>query len=525
MTAELTLWELRLQKATRSGLIKIRNDTDHALLREPLQQALFGEFVSMPPEQIAARSEVRFGIVNRKIMTGCEIEVAFVDLKRPHLGRICFHVDVNYIGDNRAFSSQPPQFAVQVEHNGVGAHNFEVTFIVRDLTPRTHLQVQNARAGSSASAGEVGAAPKSPRATPSGRVAVEGDDWKQQLKKAQRSVFVAVNNRTPIAWTRRMCDVYHGAWRRAPPETLPPNATIEFATESNAALTGTDGRAVYEAADKALTLVIAWDLPFLKEIDATARASLPTVAVLKYQNAGHHADVVFELSPNDGLGKPVFGFPYREIVAGHGGAVLPRPLLDVVCEITRHGTTAANRGLFTGCPSFIDLKELRSAIIVDRSLDLARFSPASLGAIVKAFLVELHDRPLAPLLAAYGGGDPSSAGTAEARLLLKVLIELFASVSVAVPRGSVLNDEPSLGSSGALPPAVAVQSLAADENAAFRPLSSHELAIIFAPILASSPSEPRQTLREQDDALKAFRENVAVLHMLIDTQIQNNNKA
>lgn len=282
---------------------------------------------------------------------------------------------------------------------------------------------------------------------------------------------------------------------------------------------------MYEAADnKALTLVIAWDLPFLKEIEATARASLPSVAVLKFQNAGHHADVVFELSPNDGLGKPVFGFDYAEIVAGHGGAVLPRPLLDIVCEITRHGTTAANRGLFTGCPSFIDLKELRSAIIVDRPLDLARFSPASLGAIVKAFLVELRDRPLAPLLAAYGGGDPTAAGSAEARLLLKVLVELFASVSVAMPRGSVLNDEPALPASGSLPPSLSVPSLAANESAAFRPLSSHELAIIFAPILAASPSEPRQTLREQDDALKAFRESVAVLHMLIDTQIQQNSK-
>jgi hypothetical protein len=515
-----SLWELKLQKATRSAIVVIRNDTEHTLLREPLQPALFGAFVELPAEVIAPKSESRFGLISNKLMTGCECEVAFVAKDAPHWGQVQLHVDVNYIGDNRVLC-ESPQAHLKVEHihNGLHAHNFEVTFVIRDVAPARALSVPKATlAGAAAEqrGASANAAPKSPRRT------VEAQQWKSKLKDAPRSVLVAINNRTAHDFTRRTCDVYHGVWGKAPPEKLAANDCVEFGTASDAALVGTDGRAVYESTtDRSLTLVIAWDLSFVKPLDCSARASLPTIAALKYVNGGHNAEVVFEIQPNDGHGKPVFGHPYATIVAAHGGSVLPRPLLDIVCQITRNGTSAANRGLFTGVPSFVELKELRSGVSLDKPLDLERFSPASLGAVVKMFLVELDDRPIAPLLEAYAGGDPTSAGTAEARLLLKVLVELFASCSVVAPQNAAHADDAMLVSTAVLPP---VQPRVSEGDNSTRSLTSHEIATIFAPILAASSPKESHTLREMDDALRSFREIVAVLAMLIETQILRNDE-
>lgn len=530
------MWELKLPKATRSGLIRIRNESSHTLLREPLAPALYGEYVCMPKEQIQPQEEIKFGIVSRKIMTGTECEVAFVDKLRPHLGRLTFHVDVNYIGDNRALTSAPPQFVVSNTHNG-NNHMFEVTFVVRDarasVSTTTTATTKHSLSVPSTAAGEP---PKSPRLI-SERVSVESHDWKVQMRRAPRSVFLAVNNRTPFKFLRRMCDVYHGTWRRAPPEAIEPNAVVEWGSESNVPLTGTDGRAVFEADGNAsMTLVVSWDLPFMHDPECNMRVSDASVVVLKYVNAGHHSEVVFDLQINDGFGKPVFGFDYLDVVKGHGGMVMPRPLLDVVNQLTKHGATPANRGLFKGIPSFVELKELRTGVIVDKPLDLERFSPASLGAIVKMFLVELNDRPLAPLLAAHGGaGDPSEAGTKEARLLLDVLLELFAAVctptdddnardesegmaSFAIAATTTTTTSTTTNNSDA--DAAAASAATATVSAASEPLTSHEVAIIFAPILACSPNDPpRETLRQMYDALRSFREHVQVLRVLIEAKL------
>jgi hypothetical protein len=529
MSSQVPLWELKLSKATRAGLIRIRNESAHVLLREPLPPALYGEYVHMPKEQIQPQEEIKFGIVSRKIMTGTECEVAFVDKARPHLGRLTFHIDVNYIGDNRALTSAPPQFVVSNTHNG-NSHLFEVTFVVRDAAPPAQ---QRGALSVPPVAEQRGEPPKSPRLI-SERVSVESHDWKVQMRRAPRSVFVAVNNRTPFKFLRRMCDVYHGTWRRAPPEAIEPNAVVEWGSESNVPLTGTDGRAVFEADGNAnMTLVLAWDLPFMHDPECSMRVSDASVVVLKYVNAGHHSEVVFDLQINDGYGKPVFGFDYLDVVKGHGGMVMPRPLLDVVNQLTKHGATPANRGLFKGIPSYVELKELRTGVIVDKPLDLERFSPASLGAIVKMFLVELNDRPLAPLLAAHGGaGDPSEAGTKEARLLLDVLLELFAAVCTPTADDNA-RDESEGSVSGAAAvvtaSAAAVSSTinsdadaggAAAAATAGEPLTSHEVAIIFAPILACSPNDPpRETLRQMYEALRSFREHVQVLRMLIEAKL------
>jgi hypothetical protein len=92
-----------LPKATRSGLIRIRNESSHTLLARTTATGTVRRIrVHVPKEQIQPQEEIKFGIVSRKIMTGTECEVAFVDKVRPHLGRLTFHIDVNYIGDNRA---------------------------------------------------------------------------------------------------------------------------------------------------------------------------------------------------------------------------------------------------------------------------------------------------------------------------------------------------------------------------------------------------------------------------------------
>lgn len=452
MTSQTPLWELKLPKATRSGLIRIRNESKHILLREPLPPALYGEYAHMPKESIQPQEEIKFGIVSRKIMTGTECELAFVDKGRPHLGKLTFHIDVNYIGDNRALSSSPSQFVISNTNNG-NSHMFEVTFVVRDAPAAAPIAralavpaTPDQRSGNNRSPAASGAVepPKSPRGI-SERVSVESHDWKVQMRRAPRSVFLAVNNHTPFKFLRRMCEVYHGTWRRAPPEAIEPNGIVEWGSESNVPLTGTDGRAVYEAdGNSNMTLVLAWDLSYLHEPECSMRVSDASIVALKYVNGGHHAEVVFDLQVNDGYGKPVFGFDYLDVVKGHGGMVMPRPLLDVVNQITKHGATPTNRGLFKGIPSFVELKELRTGVIVDKPLDLERFSPASLGAIVKMFLVELNDRPLAPLLTAHGGGggDPGEAGTKEARLLLDVCsrcLPLFVQRPTTMTRNREMN--------------------------------------------------------------------------------------
>ncbi|GAM29053.1 hypothetical protein SAMD00019534_122290 [Acytostelium subglobosum LB1] len=72
-------------------------------------------------------------------------------------------------------------------------------------------------------------------------------DWKKELYKANRSTVLTVSNETDYILQRLSVKLHQGLLRVFPPETIAPNSKVDFASESNAMLTGTKGTVIYMA--------------------------------------------------------------------------------------------------------------------------------------------------------------------------------------------------------------------------------------------------------------------------------------
>lgn len=77
-------------------------------------------------------------------------------------------------------------------------------------------------------------------------MAVISDEWKKELKNAARSTLIAINNRTAHRLVRTaQPELRHGVWRRPAPEFIEANETVEFGSESDGVMIGTEGTVSY----------------------------------------------------------------------------------------------------------------------------------------------------------------------------------------------------------------------------------------------------------------------------------------
>eukprot|EP01133_Synstelium_polycarpum_P012837 gene12837-15072_t len=70
-------------------------------------------------------------------------------------------------------------------------------------------------------------------------------DWKKELLKASRTTVVNISNETEFILQRVSVKLQQGLLRLFPPEIIGPGSKVEFASESNAFVTGTKGSVVY----------------------------------------------------------------------------------------------------------------------------------------------------------------------------------------------------------------------------------------------------------------------------------------
>ncbi|EGG15719.1 hypothetical protein DFA_10561 [Cavenderia fasciculata] len=71
------------------------------------------------------------------------------------------------------------------------------------------------------------------------------NDWKKELYKASRTTIINISNDTDYILQRVYVKLQQGLLRIFPPEIIAPNSKIEFASESNAFVTGTKGSVIY----------------------------------------------------------------------------------------------------------------------------------------------------------------------------------------------------------------------------------------------------------------------------------------
>ena len=265
----------KVKSASRSAVVTIVNNTPNTLAREPLQPPMHGEFVWPPAEQIAPGARASFALASKGFMIGTGAPAATAGAGSPaRLTRAQRRWSRTAIRRGRSsascsFTSRRRTLArtKRSAHRrrartrracatrarcgrrarGRGARGsacaqghlfectFSVTFDAASDVPSRHSSVRSAAslcaesdsgAGSDAASGGGLVSPRvdsTPRScsvrcrAAHARLAVESDDWKIELKRAVRSVLVAINNRTSSTLVRQSLAIRHGIWRRPPP--------------------------------------------------------------------------------------------------------------------------------------------------------------------------------------------------------------------------------------------------------------------------------------------------------------------
>jgi hypothetical protein len=116
---------------------------------------------------------------------------------------------------------------------------------------------------------------------------------------ASRSVQISLANQTTTTLTLvpSGTSLSGGIWspNDSPPPTVAPGATVQFGSESNGLLTGTQGIATYSLAAGG-NLVLNWDNPFVGSFNASSVAPSGFSCDTNPSNA-NNASVKFTLAP------------------------------------------------------------------------------------------------------------------------------------------------------------------------------------------------------------------------------------
>jgi pimeloyl-ACP methyl ester carboxylesterase len=115
------------------------------------------------------------------------------------------------------------------------------------------------------------------------------------VEAAARSVQVVFHNHSDKTLTLDQAELAHGIWTKRPPRTIAPNKEVDWASESDGFLTGTEGRAAYHVHGHAHAKVeLHWDNPFAgsNSYDEHAPAGFH---LSRQGGAGDNASIVWTL--------------------------------------------------------------------------------------------------------------------------------------------------------------------------------------------------------------------------------------
>ena len=115
---------------------------------------------------------------------------------------------------------------------------------------------------------------------------------------AQRSVQVTFNNQTSQALELNSANLAHGIWGSQPPQTIPPNSSANWESESQGFMTGVQGDVIYSFQNASSTLVtLNWDNPFVGSGTYTGNGTNPSYSVNPdLVQDGNNASVIYTLT-------------------------------------------------------------------------------------------------------------------------------------------------------------------------------------------------------------------------------------
>lgn len=127
-------------------------------------------------------------------------------------------------------------------------------------------------------------------------VEAEGLEVRQLL--AARSVDVTFVNITPYNLNFVRGDISHGVWSTLPPSTIAPFSTVQFGSESDGILTGTEAEEIYQIEFTGQEVGIHWNNPYVgsNSYNEWAPAGFKIVHLL---GEGNNAQVLYVLSMID----------------------------------------------------------------------------------------------------------------------------------------------------------------------------------------------------------------------------------
>lgn len=115
---------------------------------------------------------------------------------------------------------------------------------------------------------------------------------------AVRSVKITLVNETKESLKLNGDKILHGMWTTKPPRKIEPFETVEWQSESNGILTGTEGWVEYSVSDGSGLAQFHWNNPYVGT--NTYKHSAPT-GYLTHDSggSGHRTSVTFHFSTKD----------------------------------------------------------------------------------------------------------------------------------------------------------------------------------------------------------------------------------
>lgn len=114
---------------------------------------------------------------------------------------------------------------------------------------------------------------------------------------AARSVTITFQNETDTTLTKLSEHLDHGEWDVHPPQVIGPHAVVSWKSESNGFMTGTQGSAAYQMANRPGQVQVSWDNPYVGS--NSYRQSAPQgFTIGESGGSGDDAQVAFTLRPD-----------------------------------------------------------------------------------------------------------------------------------------------------------------------------------------------------------------------------------
>ena len=112
---------------------------------------------------------------------------------------------------------------------------------------------------------------------------------------AARSVKVAVTNQTDKTLRKLGAQLEHGIWVKEPPDTIEPNSTVKWESESRGIMTGTEGWAQYEIVGVPESAKFKWNNPYIGR-NTYAHDTPPGYEIRFEGGGGDNTTIIFFLN-------------------------------------------------------------------------------------------------------------------------------------------------------------------------------------------------------------------------------------